>query len=83
MMSLRYHALMLLDRLMAAFESFAGEFIGSFTDELWNAIEDERPVWPEVIRWAQGLCGGCATPWPVPLLHRVMVRRCKWCREEI
>lgn len=80
-MTLRYHALMLLDRLMAAFESFAAELVGSFTDELWHAIEDGRPAWPEVIRWAQGRCGGCATPWPRSLLQRLTVRRCKWCRE--
>lgn len=81
-MTLRYHLLMLLDRLCVALEAFAAELIGSFTDDLWHAIEDERPVWPEVIRWAQGLCGGCATRWAAPLLQRLVVGRCKWCREE-
>lgn len=81
-MSIKYHLLMLLDRLWAAVEAFAKEVIGSFTPELWHAIEDERPVVPEVIRWLQGLCGGCATEWPAPLLQRLRVGRCKWCREE-
>lgn len=82
-MTLRYHALMLFDRLMAAFEDFAAELIGSFTDGIWHAaIEDERPVWPEVIRWATGLCGGCASEWPVSALQRLVLRRCQWSREE-
>lgn len=81
MRNIRHRALVLLRHFVQVFEDFAAELLGSFTDALWHACQNERPPWSEAFRWLQGLCGGCATPWPRSLLHRLTVRRCKWCRE--